>query len=200
MVNERIALTSFMNRAVPAVARWKQRETEVLTSIPQPDYRPRNAELLHRHRPAAPLLLSPSSAPVPLTNSMIKELPSFREPLTIWRLVSGNHRELGRGLGTFTSEELAAEDAKPAIEHARRLGISFIRQAGTGAFGWYAGRGTRPLLLAPAWYGTPRECERSADLALQALQQATISAAVVKHTARYMRANTLDAGPELLVT
>lgn len=193
-MNERIALTSFMNRAAPAVARWKERESEVLASVPYPDFMPKNSELLHRHRPAAPLIQSPSQVPAQL---MTKRLPGYREPLTIWRLISGNHRELGRGAGTFPSQVLAARHAQSAIDHASALQVSFIQHPDTRAYGWYAGYGIRPLLLAPAWFGTARDCERSAASALLALQDATISAAVAKHGPRYVAEKTWDVAPAL---
>ncbi|MFE5836367.1 hypothetical protein [Arthrobacter sp. NPDC056493] len=193
-MNERIALTSFKDQAAPAVARWKERETEVLASVPHPGFTLRNPQLLYRHRPAVPLVQPHAPvAPRPLT----RRVPGYREPVTIWRLISGNHRELGRGAGTFASEALAVSHAQSALDHASTLKVSFIRHPDTGTYGWHAGSGSRPLIMAPAWYGTARDCEKSAASALRALMDATISAAVAKHGPRYATESPGDAVPAL---
>ncbi|MFF2318284.1 hypothetical protein ACFVTE_18700 [Arthrobacter sp. NPDC058097] len=181
-MNERIAFTSFTSRSVPAVVRWKEREAEVLASLPQPAHTPRHANLQDRHHPAGPGL---QSQPVPAVQRLTRRLPGVAEPLTVWRLVSGNHRELGRGAGSFDTHAMAVTHAQFLINEANRLTVSFVRHAGTGKIGWYAGLESRPLLLAPSWYGTARDCERTAATALLALQDAAISGSVVKYGPRY---------------
>ncbi|MFP3461105.1 hypothetical protein R5O87_09670 [Arthrobacter globiformis] len=195
-MNERIAFTSFTNRSVPAVVRWKEREAEVLASLPQPAHTPRHAGLRERHFPAAPVL---QPQPLRAVQRLTRRLPGVPEPLTVWRLVSGNHRELGRGAGTFDTQALAVTHAQSLIDEAHRLSVSFVRHAGTGKLGWYAGLGYRPLLLAPAWYGTTRDCERSAATALVALQAAVISPSVVKYGPRYGVDDVPAAAPALQV-
>lgn len=186
-MNERIAFTSFSSRSVPAVVRWKEREEEFLASLPQPAYAPGRARLQGRYLPAGTAIQSPppKSPPLPAVQRLTRKLPGLPEPVTVWRLVSGNHRELSRGAGTFDTQALALANAQSLIAEAQRLSISFVRHAVTGKFGWYAGRDYRPLLLAPSWYGTARDCERSAASALLALQAAVISSSVVKYGPRY---------------
>lgn len=195
-MNERIAFTSFTSRSVPAVVRWKERENEVLASLPQPAHAPRHAGLQARHLPAGPVL---RPQPLPTAQRLTRKLPGVPEPLTVWRLVSGNHRELGRGAGTFDTQALAVTNARSLIAEAHRLGISFVRHSATGKYGWYAGLGYGPLFLAPSWYGTVRDCERSAATALLALQTAAISPSVVKYGPRYSTDEVTVPAPAMLV-
>lgn len=59
--NERIAFASFMNQRMPAIARWREREAEVLGSPRQVDYESPLPELARR-RPAGIPPCPPASA------------------------------------------------------------------------------------------------------------------------------------------
>lgn len=194
MVNERIAFTHFTSGAIAAAVRWKERNTEVLASLPQPAQIPKHASLRESHSPAAPFF---HPQPLPAVRRLTRKLPGVPEPLTVWRLVSGNHRELGRGAGTFDTQVLAAAHAQSLLDAAQHLRVSFVRHSGTGKFAWYAGLGYGPMLLAPAWFGTTRDCERSAAAALAAMHGAIISTSVVKYGPRYDVDDVPAVAPEL---
>ncbi|GAB4100946.1 hypothetical protein [Sinomonas halotolerans] len=177
----RIAFTTFASSSAPAVQRWKEREADLSAAIPQPDHVVRLAALVGRHRPA-PVLRRPSP---PTNQPLVRRLGDFGE-CTGWRIISGNHREIARGVGLFPDYKSAAEQALRIRENAQSLTLSFVRHHATGRLGWYACFEDRPVLMAPAWHPLARECDQSAANALAALSVATVADKAVRHGSRYM--------------
>ena len=182
--NERVAFASFMNQTMPAVARWREREAEVLASAPQPDYLSPVPEAAGHGRSASHSL--PSASVGFFGNPAVAKPPYFYESLTVWRLISGNHRELARGVGMFASYARAAAHAESIRDAAPRLTVTLVQHRGTGALGWYASLGSRPVMMTPAWHRTARDRDRSVATALQALGGAKILAAAAQHGHRHL--------------
>ncbi|HEU4667514.1 MAG TPA: hypothetical protein VFS79_07615 [Arthrobacter sp.] len=110
----------------------------------------------------------------------------FNQPLVVWRLISGNHRELGRGVGAFTSYAAAAANATAAQWSASELAVTFVQRQATKELGWYASLRDRPVLMACAWYPTVRERDRSALAALELLGGARLLETVIRHGHRHL--------------
>lgn len=110
----------------------------------------------------------------------------FNQPLVVWRLISGNHRELGRGVGLFPSYAAAATNATTAREAAQELAITFVYHRLTREFGWYASLREHPVLMASAWYPTIRDRDRSALTALDLLGGARLLDTVIRHGHRHL--------------
>ncbi len=110
----------------------------------------------------------------------------FNQPLVVWRLISGNHRELGRGVGLFPSYAAAAAHAAAIQGHASELIVTFIQSQPARQFGWYATYQDRPVLMASAWYPTVRDRDRSAQAALDLLGGARLLTTVIRHGHRHL--------------
>lgn len=109
----------------------------------------------------------------------------FNQPLVVWRLISGNHRELGRGVGLFPSYAAAAAHATAALGAAKELTLTFVQSQSTLEFGWYASLRDRPVLMASAWYPTIRDRDRCALAALDLLGGARLLETVIRHGHRH---------------
>ncbi|WP_157372252.1 hypothetical protein [Arthrobacter sp. Soil736] len=173
-----------MNQGMPAVARWREREAEVLASGPQLDYISPLLVVASRVRSAVHSF--PSASAVSFGNPGVAKPPNFQEILTVWRLISGNQRELARGVGIFTDYARAAAHAGSIRDAAPRLSITLVKHPGTRSLGWYASIGSRPVMMTPAWHRTARDRDRSVATALQALGGAKILAAAAQHGHRHL--------------
>lgn len=110
----------------------------------------------------------------------------FNQPLVVWRLISGNHRELGRGVGLFPSYAVAAANASAAQKAVRDLTITFVQNQEARDYGWYASVRGRPVLMASAWSPTIRDRDRSALAALDLLGGARLLETVIRHGHRHL--------------
>lgn len=117
----------------------------------------------------------------------------FNQPLVVWRLITGNHRELGRGVGLFPTYAAASANASAAQEAAHELSVTFVQSQLTREFGWYASLRDRPVLMASAWYPTVKERDRSALAALELLGGARLLATVIRHGSRHLPATLPSA-------
>lgn len=191
--NERISFTTFINQSAPAVTRWKERETECLTSLPQPEYVSRLEDLNGR---AQPTPVPSRSGKSTSTQPMLRKPSNFGEVFTVWRLISGNHRELARGAGMFPGYLQAAAHAQRVRDDADLLAVTFMRHRATGELGWYGSLGARPVIFAAAWHRTARERDRAASSALLALRGAKITAVAVKHGHRHLSDTAVGVAAE----
>jgi len=173
-----------MNQTMPAVARWREREAEVLASPPQLDYVSPLADAAGRGRPAS------QSFPVVSAgffgNPGGAKALNIHESFTVWRLISGNHRELARGVGMFAGYARAAAHAESIRDAAPSLIVTLVQHPGTRALGWYASLGSRPVMMTPAWHRTARDRDRSVVTALQALAGAKILPSAAQHGHRHL--------------
>lgn len=182
MPNERIVFTTFVSQQVPAVARWQEREEDALASLVDVDATPL-AGLTGRLRTETPKLAPPlgSIAGRPVT------MPQrFNQSFTVWRLISANNREMARAAGMFSDYAEAAAHAQRVKDAAAVLTVTPIRRAETRDYGWYASFGECPVLLSAVWHRSPRDRDRSALGALQALVEAKILATAVRHGQRHL--------------
>ena len=132
---------------------------------------------------------------LPAINQSVRRMDYFNRPLVVWRLISGNHRELGRGVGLFASYAAAAANATAAQRAAQELTITFVRSQTAREFGWYASLRGRPVLMASTWYPTIRDRDRSALAALDLLGGARLLETVICHGHRHL---PVEFPPELL--
>lgn len=183
MPNERIAFTSFIAQRVPAVARWQEREAEILDSPVEQDYASPVPDLARRGRTDASTLPAPL---IPIASRPAAKPHPFNQAFTVWRLISANNREIARGAGMYADYAEAAAHAQRVRDAAPLLTVTFIRRTGRGEYGWYASFGKCPVLLAAAWHRTARDRDRSAATALQALGGAKILATAARHGLRHL--------------
>jgi hypothetical protein len=173
-----------MNQRMPAVSRWREREAEVLALGPQLD----NVSLLPevtRSNHSASNSTSHASA-AHLGRQGFAKHHSVHEIFTVWRLISGNHRELARGVGMFSGYARAAAHAQSVRDAASSLTVTLVQHPGMGALGWYASLGSRPVMMTPAWQRTARDRDRSVATALMALRGAKILASAAQHGHRHL--------------
>lgn len=173
-----------MNPRVPAVSRWWERESEVLASPPQLEYTSPLPEVAVLSRPAGKSL--PTASAASFGNEGFAGPRSFNEVFTVWRLISGNHRELARGAGMFTSYAVAAAHAQSISGAVSGLSVTLVKHPDTGGYGWYASLGSQPVLLTPTWQRSARDRDRSLATALGALGGAKILATVARHGHRHL--------------
>ncbi|MCX6498976.1 MAG: hypothetical protein NTU93_09260 [Arthrobacter sp.] len=181
--NERISFTSLVSQALPAAIRWKERESAVFGATVQQGHASALPSLNTRHQPAEILL--PVSRP-PAVQPLVRRMDHFNQPLVVWRLISGNHRELGRGVGLFPNYQAAAANATLARDGAGELAITFVYRRPTREFGWYASLWDRPVLMASVWYPTIRDRDRSALAALDLFGGARLLSTVIRHGHRHL--------------
>lgn len=129
----------------------------------------------------------PAQAPrLPAAHQLVRRMDHFNQPLVVWRLISGNHRELGRGVGLFPSRAAAAAHAAAAQGAAEELLVTFVQSQLSRGFGWYATFRERPVLMASAWYPSIRDRDRSAQAALDLLGGARLLESVIRHGHRHL--------------
>ncbi|WP_255768148.1 hypothetical protein [Pseudarthrobacter sulfonivorans] len=157
------------------------------------------ASLSTRQRLSQPVGLPgglPAQAPrVPAAHQLVRRMDHFNQPLVVWRLISGNHRELGRGVGLFPSHAAAAAHASAAQGASEELLITFVQSQPARGFAWYATFRERPVLMASAWYPTIRDRDRSAHAALDLLGGARLLESVIRHGHRHLPVE-LTANPQ----
>jgi hypothetical protein len=188
--NERISFTSFVSQAHPAATRWKERELGIFGGTVQQSHVSTRASLSTRQR-LTQLVGRPGDLPAqaprgPAVHQLVRRMDHFNQPLVVWRLISGNHRELGRGVGLFPSYAAAAAHAAAAQGAAGELLVTFIQSQLSREFGWYATFRERPVLMASVWYPTIRDRDRSAQAALDVLGGARLLASVIRHGHRHL--------------
>lgn len=129
----------------------------------------------------------PAQAPrLPAAHQLVRRMDHFNQPLVVWRLISGNHRELARGVGLFPSYEAAAAHATTVQRAATELAITFVQGRPSREFGWYASLRDRPVLMAGAWYPTVRDRDRGAVAALELLAGARVLETIIRHGHRHL--------------
>lgn len=188
--NERISFTCLVSQALPAATRWKERELAVfdatvqhghISALPSLDSRQRVTNIVER-----PVDTPVQTPRIQAIQQLVRRMDHFNQPLVVWRLITGNHRELGRGVGLFPSYAAASENASAAQEAAHELVLTFVQSQLTREFGWYASLRGRPLLMASAWYPTVKERDRSALAALELLGGARLLETVIRHGSRHL--------------
>lgn len=134
-------------------------------------------------QPAEVLVPAPR---LPAVHQLVRRMDHFNQPLVVWRLISGNHRELGRGVGLFPSYAAAAANARTTQGAASELTITFVHNTAGREYGWYASLRERPVLMASAWYPTIRDRDRGALAALDLLGGARLLETVIRHGHRHL--------------
>ncbi|WP_157769006.1 hypothetical protein [Pseudarthrobacter sulfonivorans] len=197
--NERISFTSLVSQALPAATRWKERELAVFSAGVQHGHVSALPSLNVRQRLTNPVEqpteVLAQAVRLPAIHQLVRRMDHFNQPLVVWRLISGNHRELGRGVGLFPSYAVAAANATAAQKAAQDLTITFVQNQQARDYGWYVSLRGRPVLMASAWYPTIRDRDRSALAALDLLGGARLLETVIRHGHRHL---PVEFPPELL--
>jgi hypothetical protein len=179
MANARILFTSFVNRAIPAAERWRERELEIAGFLPE-------ADTTVRGPAGSQALLIVRSGTAQPARSMVRRMTDFRNPSLVWRLVSNNHRELARGIGMFEDFSEARSHAVGVQKSAGELNPVPVRHPSTGAYGWVAWLGIKPVLMGSHWHLTAHDRDRLVGVALSAFAEARLADKPVKHGQRHL--------------
>jgi len=179
MANARILFTSFVNRAIPAAERWRERELEIAGFLPE-------ADTTGMGLVGSQSLLVLRSGTGQPARSMVRRMTDFRNPSLVWRLVSNNHRELARGIGMFEDFSEALSSAIGVQKSAGELNPVPVRHPATGAYGWVAWLGPKPVLMGSHWHLTAQDRDKLARVALSAFAEARLADKPMKHGQRHL--------------
>lgn len=108
---------------------------------------------------------------------------------SVWQLVSGNNRQLARGVGVHSTFESARGHAQSVIDSREELAIEYVSEAGRGVYGWFATLAGVPVVTCARWYLTDRDRRHSSDIAIRSLSTAVL------HSGSRLSDPTLMAGP-----
>jgi hypothetical protein len=92
----------------------------------------------------------------------------------VWRLLSGNNREVGRGVGvypTIAAARAVAERAVAEAEFAEAL-LAFDRES---AHGWCLRLDGVPMVIAPGWHRSRRTNQLNLDTVRATLGRADVN-------------------------
>lgn len=92
----------------------------------------------------------------------------------VWNLVSANNRDLGRGARIYQRFDEAVLDARAVIETKADLVITLVSGDRDGVYGWSLVRDGAPEIVCSRWYQTDRDRRHSIEVALTALQSASL--------------------------
>ena len=106
---------------------------------------------------------TPVSAPDPESGSVL-----------VWQLVSANNRQLARCADVRDTFEVATADAREVVDSCRDLAIELVSEASRGVYGWYAAIAGRPVMTCARWYLSERDRRHSIDIAMSAVEVATL--------------------------
>lgn len=146
------------SRVEPAViAKWAHHETSVLA-----------------HLTSTAKLVPPPS--LPAGGSWV-----------VWRLLSGNNREIGRGVGAHAGIDVARRSALVAIAAAGLAEpvLAFDRKS---AHAWCLQVGGSPILISPAWHRSRRTNRLNLETVRATLGQAEVNGAVTSLDGQARRA------------
>lgn len=132
----------------PAIEKWQLHETSVLTNL------------------TTPVRLVP-----------LATVRGSSRAWVVWRLLSGNNREIGRGVGahaTLESARRAAELAVASADGAEAL-LAFDRKS---AHAWCLQFDATPLIIAPAWHRSRRTNRLNLEIVRATLGRADLNGAV----------------------
>lgn len=92
----------------------------------------------------------------------------------VWNLVSANNRDLGRGARIYQRFDEAVLDARAAIATTAELEITLVSGDRDGVYGWSFRHAGTTEMVCSRWYQTDRDRRHSIDVALTALQAASL--------------------------
>ena len=151
--------------------------------IPEPrvpgDQRPTNADPSGPAALAADLpSVAPTSDPID-ADTAVTTTPTerVRRPAWVmWRLLSGNNRELGRGASAFADLESAVSAVVVLRSCLGDVTTRIIREDRPGEWAWILLLGEHPVARSARTYQRLRECEYSLTGFLEALPDALLIA------------------------
>ena len=92
----------------------------------------------------------------------------------VWNLVSANNRDLGRGARIYQRFDEAVLDARAAIATKADLEIMMVSGDRDGVYGWSLSNQGLTEMVCSRWYQTDRDRRHSIEVALTALQSASL--------------------------
>ena len=93
---------------------------------------------------------------------------------------------MARAAGMYSDYAEAAAHAQRVKDAVAVLTVTPVRRTESRDCGWYASFGECPVLLSAVWHRSPRDRDRSALAALEALREAKILATAVRHGQRHL--------------
>ena len=94
--------------------------------------------------------------------------------IVVWQLVSGNSRQLARGVEIHETFEDARDNATSVLNGGPALAVQRVTEAGRGMYGWFASLDDNPVMTCARWYPTDRDSRRSIDLAIRSIPVTTL--------------------------
>lgn len=100
------------------------------------------------------------------------------QPWIVWRLLSANNRELGRGVGAFASPAIARAAVEHAIRQADRLESASAFAMDRGEHAWALRLDDDFVVIAPRWHRSRRANRENLMIAIESLRHARLSSVV----------------------
>ena len=136
-----------------------------------------------------PWITHSSSVIGPALSALVAVAAKQGEGRSVWQLVSGNNRQLARGVGIHSTFESARAHAQSVIDSRAELTVEHVSEAGRGVYGWFATLAGVPVMTCARWYLTDRDRRHSSDIATRSLSTAIL------HAGSRLTDPTLMAGP-----
>jgi hypothetical protein len=96
----------------------------------------------------------------------------------VWRLLSGNNRELARGIGVHSSSASARAEAQRTIDHVDKLEALTVFAGNHGEHAWVLHLEGEPMLISPRWHRSRRTNRDNLGVAVAAIGNARLSSTV----------------------
>lgn len=100
------------------------------------------------------------------------------QPWIVWRLLSANNRELGRGVGAFTCSSSARAAVERVIGRADQLESASAFALDRGQHAWALRLDDDFVVIAPRWHRSRRANRENLTIALDSLRHARLSSVV----------------------
>ncbi len=100
------------------------------------------------------------------------------QPWIVWRLLSANNRELGRGVGAFASSANARSAVERVIGLADQLESASAFALDRGQHAWALRLEDDFVVIAPRWHRSRRANRENLTIAIESLRHARLSSVV----------------------
>ena len=104
--------------------------------------------------------------------------PDVSQPWIVWRLLSANNRELGRGVGSFPSPSIARAAVERVIGRADLLESASAFAMDRGQHAWALRLAEDFVVIAPRWHRSRRANRENLTIAIDSLRHARLGSAV----------------------
>ena len=113
-----------------------------------------------------------------LRGELVSATGEVAEPWIVWRLLSANNRELGRGVGAFPSSSAARAAVERVIGRADQLDSASAFALDRGQHAWALRLADDFVVIAPRWHRSRRANRENLTIAIESLRHARLSTVV----------------------